>query len=402
MRKKGRKRNKSSPLVQSSPKKTKQPKQSKHHQADPDIESEISDASSDISSLHDSGPVPDPVLETPRSSKSAGSNIASNMASSVQTSDYDPNAGVASNLQSTQGGPGTSQPFDSNPASLLNPLLLGSMSMSDSQLTSQQMFPIHHPSVPVPMPAQTPLTGLSDQDIMRVALMLKAVLKDEIEQLVKSRVALETEALRKELCDVKASCEKLKSDLELLNTKHDDIEQYSRRMCLRLSGIPETSNENVSELVLDFAKRVGADVGPSDIDRAHRVGKPTTIRTNTDTVNGRNGTNAQPPQGREIIIKFTNSTARLSLLKGRAKLREDRVKHIFINEDLTPARKTLAYECRRIKRLRNSNISKTWVYAGYPWILDRSGRKVKITCLSDLAPYHAREAPAASIMDNNN
>ena len=157
------------------------------------------------------------------------------------------------------------------------------------------------------------------------------------------------------------------------------MEQYSRRMCLRISGIPEAENEEVTKHVLDFAKRVNANVGPSDIDRAHRVGRSVSTYDS----------NERSSRRREItcIIKFTNSSARLSLLKGRAKLREDHVTNVFINEDLTPARKSLAYECRRIKRLQTSKVKKTWVYAGYLHILDDNGKKVKITCLSDLEPF---------------
>lgn len=157
-------------------------------------------------------------------------------------------------------------------------------------------------------------------------------------------------------------------------------------MCLRISGIAETEREDINKTVLDFAARVNANVGPEDIDRVHRVGK----------VSGANENNgARTTRSREIIIKFTNSTARLSLLKGRAKLREQNVRNIYINEDLTPARKQLAYECRRIKRFRSSKIKKTWVFAGYPHILDDSGNRVKITCLSDLDNYQVTDATQA-------
>ena len=66
---------------------------------------------------------------------------------------------------------------------------------------------------------------------------------------------------------------------------------------------------------------------------------------------------------------------------------------MYINEDLTPARKKLAYECRKLKRMRESKVKKTWIYAGYPHILDKSGNKVKITCMSDLDDYR-EERPA--------
>ena len=79
----------------------------------------------------------------------------------------------------------------------------------------------------------------------------------------------------------------------------------------------------------------------ADIDRAHCVGRM------RDT----NGAN----HGLEVIVKFNNSDARLHVLKGRSKLRAQRAK-IFISEDLTKVRKTLAYECRHLKNRDCSSI----------------------------------------------
>ena len=98
-------------------------------------------------------------------------------------------------------------------------------------------------------------------------------------------------------------------------------------------------------------------------------------------------------QKREIIIKFTNSSARLNLLQGRAVLRTNNINGIFITEDLTPAHKKLAFECRRIKRKPNSEIKKVWIYAGYPHIQDASGKKLKITCMDDLKDYDDANEP---------
>ena len=162
------------------------------------------------------------------------------------------------------------------------------------------------------------------------------------------------------------------------------MEQYSKRMCLGIAGIKEGDKEDVSQKVKDFASNLQIDITTDDIDRAHRVGRPTNI---TDSNNKDQATNATPNQGREIIVKFTNSSAPLRFLQGRTKLRERKGKNVYINEDLTPGRKELAYECRKLKRTTKSNTQKTWVYAGYPHILDHLGKKVKITCIADLDSY---------------
>ena len=52
-------------------------------------------------------------------------------------------------------------------------------------------------------------------------------------------------------------------------------------MYLRISGISETQNEDVTKVLLDFAKRVNVKIGPGDIDRAHRVDKSKTTNKQT-------------------------------------------------------------------------------------------------------------------------
>ena len=144
----------------------------------------------------------------------------------------------------------------------------------------------------------------------------------------------------------------------------------------------------MTEKVLDFAKTVNSTISPGDIDRAHRVGAPSSASTSID--------GATETKIREIIIKFTNSNARLNLLRARAVLRINNLKGVFISEDLTPTRKKLAFECRRIKRLQGSKIKKVWIYAGYPHILDESNKKVRITCIEDLEDYDITQPWSAS------
>ena len=55
--------------------------------------------------------------------------------------------------------------------------------------------------------------------------------------------------------------------------KTDDLDQYSRRSCPQIAGIAERDDEDVTQLVLNLANRVGAETDQCDIDRAHRVGK---------------------------------------------------------------------------------------------------------------------------------
>ena len=145
-----------------------------------------------------------------------------------------------------------------------------------------------------------------------------------------------------------------------LATKVDDLEQYSRRSCLRIAGIEEKENEDNSELVLELADRLNIDVRLGDIEVSHRVG-PLQRRQSANVDDADDigmMVDSQPSKSRKIIVRFRNRNARLALLKGRAVLRKKREK-TYINEDLTQARKCIAFQCRQLKR--ENKIQKTWV-----------------------------------------
>ena len=165
----------------------------------------------------------------------------------------------------------------------------------------------------------------------------------------------------------------------------DDLEQYSRRSCIRISGIDEVTDENTDEIVLQLAKRLDVELNPSDIDRSHRVGarKSTSAADAIDT-------DRQPILPREIIVKFKSYQLAYRFLKVGKPLRRNK-EGIYINEDLTQTRKSLAYECRQLKQDRK--ISNTWVYNGNIFIAER---KVKVTQNGQLDTYRSLVVPPAS------
>ena len=409
-RRKSRKRNKSSPLVQTSPKKTKQYRSPRFIQSDSGSEIDkksttgIIEASSESESEAESEVkfVSQSLLKTPAITEAK---LNPDTTSSIPVSEADSTEANASTMQSPDYSQQTQQTQQSQPdhgtpynigdsaqgsqsinqPGFINPMLLGTpMNMSN-------MMALHGP--PSAIPAMPAMPGLSEQDVMRIAAMMKQMLQQEITQLVDLKVNSATEFLKSELKEVQDRCKKLEAEVKALQTRQDDTEQYSRRTCLRISGIRETENEDVQKIVLDFSNKVNANIDPTDIDRVHRVGR--LVSDASDRIGEHNGIRTR--RNREIIIKFTNSNARLRLLRGRAKLREDGVRDVFINEDLTPNRKMLAYECRKLKKLNNTKVKKTWVYAGYPYILDPSGNKLKITSLSDLDEYQVAGATSQSM-----
>lgn len=56
-----------------------------------------------------------------------------------------------------------------------------------------------------------------------------------------------------------------------LSVKLDELEQYARRDCLEVTGIPTVPNDNPALLIQKASKIMGVDLEASDISIAHRL-----------------------------------------------------------------------------------------------------------------------------------
>ncbi len=111
----------------------------------------------------------------------------------------------------------------------------------------------------------------------------------------------------------------LTEDISNLEEELNDLQQYSRRNSLRISDIPEKANENTNDIVKSLAhEKLGVSVEERDIDRSHRVGKRNDHETGS--------------KHRQILVKFTNYSARSTMIRSRYKLKGT---GITIHENLT-------------------------------------------------------------------
>jgi hypothetical protein len=97
---------------------------------------------------------------------------------------------------------------------------------------------------------------------------------EPITQKVFESVSLDLDRVSAKAADVEANNNKLLDHIDLLETKLDEQEQYSRRNCLLIHGIPETSSkENTDTLVIDtIRERLNIPITEEDLDRTHRLG----------------------------------------------------------------------------------------------------------------------------------
>ena len=100
--------------------------------------------------------------------------------------------------------------------------------------------------------------------------------------------------LQKNVNDMPATIESLKRCL-------DRLEQYSRRNCLLIHGLPKSKNENTDELAIDTIKeKMGEEIEKDKIDRSHRLGAP-----------------KNSGKSRTIIIKFVRYNTRGRIFKNK-------------------------------------------------------------------------------------
>ena len=101
----------------------------------------------------------------------------------------------------------------------------------------------------------------------------------------------------------------LEEKIHAINSKHDDLEQFTRKYNLEIDGISEVHGEDLEDVVIKLARSIDADVGPEDIDIVHRFKK------------GKR-------QPNPIIVRFNNYYSKKKMYYGRRKLRKVNVRHI--------------------------------------------------------------------------
>ena len=201
-------------------------------------------------------------------------------------------------------------------------------------------------------------------------------LRDQLEQTDGKVMDLENDLKAKGTIITSLQKEQKSNTEEITSLKRslNDAEQYSRRNCLRLYGIPEDGQEDTDTVMLKLAsKELNVKLRPEDIDRSHRIGAPR-IATR--------GEKAKPR--RPIIVKFSTYRARHLVIKNRKLLKG---KRMGIDEDLTAVNRNLLQKANEEVK-QNNNLMAAWSTYGRITVLvkatnNKSVRK-RISSISDL------------------
>ena len=165
---------------------------------------------------------------------------------------------------------------------------------------------------------------------------IKHILVDEIKKEMCGFVTEQTkkvEELESTTCMLQNHIMTLKEENLKLAKQVDEVEQYGRRLCLRIEGVPSKTNEtsvDVMESVMEIIKETGESISEDNVDRAHRIGRKFKDRDTNEETQG-------------IIVRFTAFKHRTQLYKARKRL-----KSVRIRLDMTTKRYNILKDARVI------------------------------------------------------
>lgn len=210
------------------------------------------------------------------------------------------------------------------------------------------------------------MPGISEEDFCKgllVALKNPSI-KEELTDIISTSLKNEIVSLRKELKEKDSVIEDLKEQIVTLETETDNLQQYSRRNSIRITGITETEYEDPVERSLALFNEtleVQPPIQISDVDRIHRVGPKA------------------PMKSRQMLVKFSTYLARKRVMDARKSLENS---SIWLNEDLTRRRSHICWMARTMKK--EKKIQGVWTVDGNILVKNNVNRVVMISSIHDL------------------
>ena len=142
---------------------------------------------------------------------------------------------------------------------------------------------------------------------------------------------------------LKSAVQTLEEHVKTLQNACNDMEQYSRRECLEIQGIPVTKPENTSEIVMKVGELIGMEL-KEDISVSHRLPRDKNYK----------GKRSEPA----IIVKFVRRDIKEKFCKTRKDLKKFTTQdlgfpsknNIYINESLTKRNKQLFSNSVKVKK----------------------------------------------------
>ena len=132
------------------------------------------------------------------------------------------------------------------------------------------------------------------------------------------------------------------------------IEQYSRRECVEISGLPVEAEENTTDLAIKVASLMDLDLNERDISVSHRLPQ----RRTSDGATSREVDHAR--RFPKVIVKFVRRETKELFYQGRKCLKNKTTRDIglsrisdnkiYVSESLLPRNRELFKDCLKFKR----------------------------------------------------
>ena len=197
--------------------------------------------------------------------------------------------------------------------------------------------------------------------------LMKDGVLDAIKQNVYDTCALDDKKTSIAVESLETRVSDLDRDNKSLREEIDTMEQYSRRNCLVVHGIPETKADTGEAVLQVFNGQLNVRVTPDCIDRSHRLGRQ------------------QPSSNkpRPVIVKFVSYETRRQVFSAKRRLKGGKV---VIKENLTRRRNELLNHART-----QPDVKCAWTTDGRIVCLLENGEKRTIVTERDLAQLHRHQ-----------
>lgn len=169
----------------------------------------------------------------------------------------------------------------------------------------------------------------------------------------------------------------LSAEINSLTKRVDDMEQYSRRNCLKISGIPESEGEDTDTLLLSLLnEKLHLNTSINDMSRSHRVNR-FQARPAINTSSG----SSRPSRPRDIRVRFNSYRVKAQVYQARFTLcsnhdDDSTDPRIFINEALTSQRAMVFKHVRML--VKHKLALKARTYDGSIVIRDPNNKNHKV------------------------
>ena len=157
---------------------------------------------------------------------------------------------------------------------------------------------------------------------------------------------------------LKSTVQSLGNKVEKLKETLNEMEQYSRRECLEIQGIPASSEVEMSsnKTVVKIGELMGIDIDEDDISVSHRLPVSSKYKGKTHDP--------------KIIVKLIRRDVKEQFYRSRKELKNVTTQHlgysvanhIFVNESLTGMNKELFRDCLKAKK--DLNFTYVWTSNG--------------------------------------